>query len=406
MQKIIFVNRFFYPDQSATSQILSDLVFNIKEDVVPEIHIVTSRNTYQNDRKLLPDENIHGIYVHRVWTSRFGRQHLVGRSLDYLSFYVTTFFKLLQLTHKDDVVIAKTDPPVISYIAYIVCKAKKSYLINWLQDLFPEVASGLNMISIDSVLYKLLKKVKNKSLRAADMNIVIGHRMHDLLVEEGVLNDKINVIDNWNINDDAKYINKEDNNLVTDWDLENKFIISYSGNFGRAHEYKIMQTLVDHYKQEKSLVFLFIGGGKYYNDIKEYSEKNMIDNVVFKPYQDKDMLNYSLSLADLNIVSLRPELEGLIVPSKFYGLASIGAPILFIGDDQGEIAIIIKQNQCGYSFRPDVEENIYQLIDELKSGESNTKLISDNLKRLYDTSYRPEVAYCKWLKVLENYSRA
>ena len=406
MNKIIFINRFFFPDQSATSQILSDLLFNIVDRIDLEIHVVTSQNTYQNDARLESFEKYNNINIHRVWTTRFGRKNLIGRAIDYFSFYLSTFVALMRLVKKDDVIVAKTDPPVISFVAYLVSKIKKAYLINWIQDLFPEVASGLNIISTDSVIYKLLKWIKNKSLKAADMNVVIGRRMHDLLLEEGISKDNIAIIDNWNINEDAKYINKEDNYLIVDWELQNKFIVAYSGNFGRAHEYEVIRKLVDQYKQDPSLVFLFIGGGKYYDDIKKYTENKLIKNVIFKPYQDKDKLNYSLSLADIHVISLRPELEGLIVPSKFYGLASIGAPILFIGDNQGEISQIINKYNCGFSCGPDEEEKIYQHIDEVKFGKMDTKLMSENLKKLYDTAYRPEVAYNKWLRVLEKYVHA
>jgi len=403
MCKAIFVNRFFYPDQSATSQILSDLLFNVESQIKSEIHVVTSRNTYQNDERLKAFEKHKNINIHRIWTTRFGRSNLLGRAIDYFSFYMSTFVVLLWLAKKHDLIVVKTDPPIISYVPYVVSKIKKTYLINWIQDLFPEVASGLNMIKSDSLSYGLMKKIKNISLKSADMNIAIGHKMQDLLVEEGVSKDKTTVIDNWNVNAAPERIARDDNYLIDEWGLRNKFIVSYSGNFGRAHEYNIIKELVEHYKHDESLVILFIGGGKYYDDIKEQVEKSSINNVLFKPYQDIDKLNFSLSLADLHIISLRPELEGLILPSKFYGLASIGAPVLYIGDKQGDISRTIKKNTCGYTFEADEKENIVQLIDQLKTGENNTRQVTENLLNLYQAEYKPEVAYAKWLNILHRY---
>ena len=406
MKKIIFINRYFYPDQSATSQLLSDLLFNIAGDVKGDIHVVTSRNTYECDKTLSKFELINNIKVHRVLTTNFGRANLIGRALDYLSFYFSTLFLLFYLMKKNDVVIAKTDPPLISFIAYIVVKLKKGHLVNWLQDVFPEVAGALGVINKNTLLYKVLNKAKNISLKAADKNIVIGQKMAEHLIEQGVDSSKVEVIHNWSINTDTQYVPKEENVLIDDWALNDKFVVGYSGNFGRAHEYNIIEKLVDNYKQDSSLNFLFIGGGKYCVDIKKYAEKNKIKNITFKPYQDKAKLNYSFSIADLNIISLRPELEGFIVPSKFYGLASIGVPILFIGDQQGEIAQIIKQHQCGYTFSQDQKEDICQLIDKLKSGEKNSNLVIENLKSLYETTYRPEVAYGKWKIILDDYVNA
>lgn len=402
MHKIIFINRFFYPDKSATSQILTDLLFNISDRLGIEVHVIASRNTYLNDEVLPRNEIINGVNIHRASVTRFGRGNLMGRAFDYLSFYFSAFLLAMRLVKKHDLVVVKTDPPVISFVVYLVAKIKRARFINWIQDLFPEVASGLGMMSESSLHYKLLKRIKNISLSAAETNVVIGNKMRDRLLREGIDESRITVIDNWSIAESTEYINNADNYLVSEWGLEDKFIIEYSGNFGRAHEYDVMCKLLDHYQHDVKVVFLFIGGGKYYDDIQLFVDKSAISNVIFKPYQDKSVLNYSLSLADLHIISLRNELEGLIVPSKFYGLASIGAPVLFLGDVDGEIASMLKKDNSGYCFPPDDFSDISQLIDDLASGVKNTETVRANLLEAYKSNYKPEKAYSKWLQVIES----
>jgi len=402
MQKVIFVNRFFYPDQSATSQILSDLVFNISDKVPAEIHIVTSRNTYENDKHLISEEVKNGITVHRVWTSRFGRGNLIGRLIDYLSFYITAFFMLLKLTSKDDVVVAKTDPPVISYIAYLVCKLKKAKLINWLQDLFPEVAGELGVVNKKSLLFYFLKKIKNISLKSSVFNVVIGEKMASQVHSLGVDKGNIEVVRNWSVNGRVQYIPKANNHFISEWGLQDKFVICYSGNFGRAHEYEPIKRLVTEL-QSNDVVFLFIGGGKYYDDIKEYAKSVGLKNIIFKPYQNKKVLNYSLSVADLHLISLVPALEGLIVPSKFYGIASIGVPMLFIGHKDGEIGRVIQSKKCAYIVSPEEYENITEHVITIKNNQNELGAISSNLSKLYDEEYQPEVAYKQWQNILSKF---
>ena len=87
MARLIFVNRFFFPDHSATSQILSDLTFHLAA-AGHEVHVLASRQIYDEpDADLPPYEAINGVNVHRVASTRFGRTALPGRALDYLSFY-------------------------------------------------------------------------------------------------------------------------------------------------------------------------------------------------------------------------------------------------------------------------------------------------------------------------------
>jgi colanic acid biosynthesis glycosyl transferase WcaI len=162
-QKLIFINRYFYPDHSATSQMLSDLAFGLaKTETGREIHIDVGRNkrSVSGDEcppmiawnaALIPAyelpayEIIDKVHIHRVNTTRFGRHNLLGRAIDYLSFYIASFATLIKLTNKDDTLIAKTDPPLISLIAALVATLKKAHLVNWLQDLFPEVAKKHNI---------------------------------------------------------------------------------------------------------------------------------------------------------------------------------------------------------------------------------------------------------------------
>ena len=89
------------------------------------------------------EKRINGVDVDRVWTSNFGRSHLVLRSIDYLTFYLSVIWALLRTVKRGDVVIAMTDPPMLSIVASMITKLRGARLINWLQDLFPEVAEAL-----------------------------------------------------------------------------------------------------------------------------------------------------------------------------------------------------------------------------------------------------------------------
>ena len=80
MQKIIFLNRFFHPEHSATSQIVSDLAFHLASSGTLDVHVITSGQLYDSPRApLAREETIKGVHVHRLATTRFGRSGLAGR---------------------------------------------------------------------------------------------------------------------------------------------------------------------------------------------------------------------------------------------------------------------------------------------------------------------------------------
>jgi colanic acid biosynthesis glycosyl transferase WcaI len=195
--RIVFVNRYFFPDQSATSRIVSDLAFRLAEHGV-SVAVVTSRQLYENPRAALaPREVIRGVAVYRVSTATRGRSRLVGRALDYASFHVAAGFELLKTLARGDVVVAKTDPPLISIVVSHAAMWRGAVLVNWLQDLFPEVASVLTPGLIPRSLERRLIAARNGSLRRAAMNVVLGERMRERVLSAGIDAGRVRIVPNW-----------------------------------------------------------------------------------------------------------------------------------------------------------------------------------------------------------------
>jgi hypothetical protein len=122
---------------------VSDLAFHLAGAGI-DTHVITSRQLYEEpDAQLPSNETVRGVHIHRVATTSFGRSSLSGRSVGYVSYYLSTWRSLFALTRPGDMVIAMTDPPLISLFAMPVVSQRRAFLINWLQDMYPETARGL-----------------------------------------------------------------------------------------------------------------------------------------------------------------------------------------------------------------------------------------------------------------------
>src|SRR5450759_1791277 len=175
--RVIFLNRYFYPDHSATSQILSDLAFFLAGNG-HEVCVVTSCQRYDDPAANLPlRARIDGVEVQRVRTTRFGRDNLVGRAADYATFYLAAGWRLWRIARAGDVIVAKTDPPLISVVAAIVARWRGARLVNWVQDVFPEVAEALGVRALAGPQAGLLRRLRNGAFRSAAANVVLGERM-------------------------------------------------------------------------------------------------------------------------------------------------------------------------------------------------------------------------------------
>jgi colanic acid biosynthesis glycosyl transferase WcaI len=249
----------------------------------------------------------------------------------------------------------------VSVIAAPVVWLRGGRLVNWLQDIFPETAEALGVGGRAArVAYGPMRWLRNRSLKAAHVNVVLGERMARHISGLGVPSERIRIVPNWADGEVIAPVDHGANVLRAEWGLGEAFVVAYSGNLGRAHE---IDTLLDAIAvvergaavgrgmpargTRQPVLWLFIGGGALFDPLKEEVARRGLISVRFRPYQPSELLAQSLSAADLHLVSLRPELEGLIVPSKFYGSAAAGRPAIFIGDTDGEIARLIRRHACG-----------------------------------------------------------
>lgn len=382
-RRLVFVNRYFHPDHSATSQIASDLAFHLAAQGW-NVAAITSRQIYDQPKASQPaSETVHGVRIVRVWSTRFGRSALPGRATDYLTFYLSAFLALLR--ERGALVIAMTDPPLISVFAAAASKR----VLNWTQDLFPEVASALGVRAPD-----LLRRLRDWSLRRARVNVVLGERMA-ARVPNSV------VIHNWADRGLAP-VEASTNALRSEWGLSEEFVVGYSGNLGRAHELDTIVEAADRLRGEPGppIRFLFIGGGAKLDTVKRAAGTN----AMFLPYQPRERLSESLSAADVHLVSLIPSLEGLIVPSKFYGAIAVGRPVVFVGDPDGEIPRIIRSSGCGRVVAAGDAAELARTLRELALNREMAKAMGERGLDLHRRRFARQHAFAAWERVLGEYA--
>jgi glycosyltransferase involved in cell wall biosynthesis len=400
--RVLFVNRFFYPDHSATSQMLTDLAWDLRRAGM-DVAVITGRQRIDDARAALAKhERIDGIDVHRVWSTRFGRGSLSGRGIDYLSFYLGAGWRLARECRSGDVVVAKTDPPLISVLAGLVAKLRGARLVNWLHDLFPEIAERLGVRPVGGPLAGVLRGMRNRSLVGARQNVAIGSRMAEELSSLGIPADRVTVIHNWCDGEAVRPLPLAGHALRAAWDLENRFVVAYSGNMGYAHEFDTILHAANRLRGREDIVFLFIGGGVKRDAVETETRRRQLPNVRFEPYQPREKLGQSLTSADVHLVSLLPKLEGLMVPSKFYAVAAAGRPIIFIGARDGELAPLIDEGGCGYQVSPGDGDGLAARIETLAADPALAESQGAAARRLFEERFDRKRASDAWRRVLRD----
>ena len=192
----------------------------------------------------------------------------------------------------------------------------------------------------------------------------------------------------------------ETNPLRREWGLEGKFVVGYSGNLGRVHEFATVLDAAVQLADREDIVFLFIGGGHQLGALKAEAGRRGLVNVQFQPYQPRERLAQSLGACDAHLVTLRSGLEGLVVPSKFYGIIAAGRPVLFVGAADGEIAGLVHEGQCGQAFQVGDAQALAQCLRGLADGPARAREWGENARRLFDARFAMPIAVDRWERVL------
>jgi len=399
--KVIFVNRYFFPDQSATSQLLSDLCFGLAKRGYA-VHVICSRQLYDEPKSNLePRATVAGVTVHRVWTTRFGRSNLLGRAVDYATFYISSGWMLLRLLSRGDTVVAKTDPPLISIVSMAAAKIKGAELVNWLQDIFPEVATHLGANRLPGWLNGALRTLRDASLRAARVNVVLGDRMRQFLLQGGIPAGKVVIIENWAVEHEGAPRPVSRSELRSRLGLAGRFVVGYSGNLGRAHEFQTLLDAASLMVERREVSFLMIGAGVGMKMLENAVTARGLANFQFLPYQPRDSLADSLAAADVHLVSLLPQLEGLIVPSKFYGILAAARPVVFIGHPDGELARVIGDAGIGAVVEVGDASALARQLAGLNRDSPRREAMGAAAHRYYRDHYTAQRALDRWIEILQ-----
>lgn len=367
---------------------LSDLAFHLAS-CGWETCVITSRHRYDDaSAGLAAHERVHGVEVHRVWTAQFGRSSLPGRAIDYVTFHAAAFLALLRTLRRGDIVVALTDPPMISVVAAAAAAIRRAHLVNWVHDLFPEVAEALGLRVL-----ALTRPIRNWSLRRAAVNVALSESMAERIRSKGA---NAVVRHNW-ADPSLAPMAAGDSSFRKVHGPAVRVVVEYSGNLGRAHD---VRTLADALATPiaDDIEAWFIGGGAGARELRSTLHEDAA--VRFFDYQPRETLADSLAAGDIHLVSLLPAAEGLVVPSKIYGILAAGRPIIYVGAVDGEVARFITDTGIGVAVPSGDANGLREAIARLAADPATRAQMGQNALTAHHREFSAERALAHWETIL------
>jgi glycosyltransferase involved in cell wall biosynthesis len=229
--------------------------------------------------------------------------------------------------------------------------------------------------------------------------VVLSDGMADRIEAQGQRRERIRVIPNWADGKSIAPLAPEKNRFRAEHGFERRFVAMYSGNLGVGHEIVVFIEAARRLERERpELLFVFVGDGARRREAEQAARQ--LSNVRFLPYQPRERLAESLSAADLHLGSLGPGLEGLLVPSKLYGILAAGRPLLFVGPERCELAQVVGREGVGWHCRPRDLEGICAALRGAVDDRVGTAALGRRARSLFEARYDRPHAVSRWKSAL------
>lgn len=409
-KKMLVYAHYYYPDVASTGQILAELCEGLKSDfditvicVVPSYTGVIDKR-YKTQRFYFEEHN--GVKIVRVRVPEFNKKNKVSRIKNIVAYFMNSILATFKVG-KQDVVYSISQPPILGGILGVIGKfIKRAKYVYNIQDFNPEQVEVVGY-SKQKFIINLAKFVDKVSCKLSDCVIVVGRDMQETL-KQRFNNQNVptnTVINNW-IDETEIYPLESNHHKIIEfkqkYNLENKFIIMYSGNIGLYYDLENIIKVIGKFKTRDDIAFAFVGDGTVKEQIQTYSHEHNLKNVIFIPYQKKEDLVYSLNVADVHLVTNQKGIKGVSVPSKVYGVMAAGKAILGVLEQGSEAQLLIEKSNCGIVVEPQDYQAIEEAINELINQREQIRSMGLSGRRHLEAYLTKEISIQKYTQTIKN----
>jgi colanic acid biosynthesis glycosyl transferase WcaI len=400
-KKFLIISQVFPPDPAAVGQYFDEAAQALRADGADVTILTANRGYDQPDDRFEPFEDRSGVAVRRLPASSFGKASMPVRIFGQLSFLVQCIVRGLCMRGLTDLLVS-TSPPMCGIVAVIIGWLRPSVKVHyWVMDLNPDQAVALGVFKPSHILVKAMDWLNRRILKRANSVIALDRFMAARLrakltqktddssqgtenttefgqpssMSHPTLKNDIVVLPPWPMGQHAEAVPHSENWFRTEQGWADKFVVMFSGNHSWVHPLGTILDAAEILADDPRFLFVFIGGGKGKAEVDERIAKwegeqvgrcesgnvdkpsnlntfipsNSRPSVVSLPYQPLEVIRYSLSAADLHLVSLGDNMSGIVHPCKVYGALAIGRPVLALGPKDSYLNDILSEDLVGWS---------------------------------------------------------
>jgi colanic acid biosynthesis glycosyl transferase WcaI len=388
--RLTIINQFYKPDHSPTATLSASLAEH-RAALGDEVTVIAGKGGYIGGEALGVATGPGNVRVLRVWTPGLGKASHLKRLIDYAAFYIFAILRVLTLP-RQDVIITLTTPPLIAWAGLLHKRLRggRTRLVLWNMDCYPDVAERAGVMTPGGAAARFVRARTRAIFRGLDHLVCLDTAMAELLCSQyagaqpGL---PVSIIPNW---EDASFFPAdavpEPHPIHRQPPAAGRAVVLYLGNMGYGHSFDTVLSAADMLRDEP-VVFLFVGGGRMWQEVKDEAQSRGLTNILMHPYIPKDETLPMMAGAMCALVTLRDEALGVMSPSKIHSNLAMGLPLAYVGPAGSNVDDAIQNHGCGASLRHGDAAGLAAFVERMLAEPGEREALRRRARAAFDSAY-------------------
>jgi glycosyltransferase involved in cell wall biosynthesis len=391
VSRILVFSEVYYPEETGTGYFMTKIAEGLSSDF--SVMAICAQPTYSMRGTRAPAKETHnGVNIRRYPSTTFNKDKMILKLLNIFSISFSSFFMAIRLIRRSDLVLVVTSPPLLPFVVWLASKLKGAKFVLRIDDVYPDMLNAAGMLKTGSFTYRVLEKLNLYLYRGAEHIIVLGRDMRFLVLKKlgNQRHTRVHIIPNWGEIDCISPCPREHNPLLKELRLENKFVVQYAGNMGYPHDIESLVEAAKILLKKPRIHFLFIGSGVKRKWLEEQIKTYKLSNVTLLDPRPRSDQNNFLNASDIVVSALIKGMLGIAVPSRAYNIMAAGKPIIAMGDETSELALVIQEKKIGWIVPPGEVSAFVNAVLEAESNPEQLRAMGRCARLLVEKEYSME----------------
>lgn len=397
-RSVAIITSNYWPEPTGTGQTVAEFARHLQAEGF-DVHVATTLPYYpgwsiypEYRGRLSMREQESGVDIHRSWHWVRPNPSTFTRIVHELSLFVCASPSVLRAVRRSEV--AYVVSPDLSYALLGLTAAHLAGIPAKLivKDVQPDAAVEMDMLTNPVVIWAS-RLMARACYGLAEEVLTLGEGMRDRIYRTAPDDKPVRVLPDTIDAEELRPVCGEENEFRRRFVPPGTTAVLYSGNMGWKQDLDLLVRTAVLLRDRPDIRFYVFGDGAARDSFLEQMTSAGVDNMEHHPLQPRWMLPHMLSGADAVLVTQRPEVVDIVVPSKLLTALAAGAMIVAACSRDSETARLVNGADAGVWVPASDESLLAARLKKLADGSIDPRGYRDRARSLAVEKFSREVVY-------------